>query len=240
VRQDSAGDGIGGRPDLAGVAALADPLRRDLYGFVIAQVGGASRDDVAAATGVARHVVRSHLDRLVEEGLLDVEFRRPPGRGGPGAGRPAKIYRRASREFAVSVPARRYDLAASVLARAVRRSVDESIPIGEALHETATAQGRSMGEEAARRAGSRPARPVVVAAVRGVLDEHGYETRCEGGDLILGNCPFAALLGDGTELICTMNMDVIRGALDSCGKRHLTADFDVRPDRCCVRVSGLT
>ena len=48
--------------------------------------------------GVARHTAKFHLDRLVEEGLLDTEFRRLSGRQGPGAGRPTKLYRRSARE----------------------------------------------------------------------------------------------------------------------------------------------
>ena len=59
------------------------------------------------------------LDRLVDEGLLEVGFRRLSGRTGPGAGRPSKLYRRSSRQLSVSLPERRYDLAGSLLATAI-------------------------------------------------------------------------------------------------------------------------
>ena len=62
-----------------------------------------------------------HLDRLVEAGLLETEFRRRSGRTGPGAGRPAKLYRRAARDFSVSLPAREYERAADLMATALQR-----------------------------------------------------------------------------------------------------------------------
>src|SRR5690242_11670803 len=105
--------------DVVRVAALNEPVRRELYRYVVAQDEPVSRDKAAAATGVAHHVAKFNLDRLVADGLLDVEYARPPGRGGPGAGRPAKLYRRSAREIAVTLPERRYDLAGGVLAEAV-------------------------------------------------------------------------------------------------------------------------
>src|SRR5687767_15672 len=89
---------------VAGVAALGEPVRRRLYWFVAAQAHPVSRDQAADALGIARHIVKFHLDRLEADGLLEAEFSRPPGRGGPGAGRPAKLYRRSSRQFTVSLP----------------------------------------------------------------------------------------------------------------------------------------
>ena len=52
------------------------------------------RDQAAQGVGVPTHTAKFHLDRLVDEGLLEVEFRRLSGRTGPGSGRPAKLYRR--------------------------------------------------------------------------------------------------------------------------------------------------
>ena len=97
------------------IAALGEPLRRALYRYVAAQPEPVSRDEAAAAVGIARHVTKFHLDRLEADGLLETSYSRPPGRGGPGAGRPAKRYRRSSGEVSVSLPARSYDLAGRVM-----------------------------------------------------------------------------------------------------------------------------
>ncbi len=105
------------------LGALADPVRRALYRFVADQPGAVSRDQAADGIDVPRHTAKFHLDRLVDEGLLVTEFRRLTGRTGPGAGRPAKLYRRSRKEVAVSLPSRRYDLAGDVLADAVERSL---------------------------------------------------------------------------------------------------------------------
>ena len=78
------GESLGDR--LARLAALAEPARRRLYDFVVHQKEPVSRDEAAAGIGVARHVAKFHLDRLVASGLLDVEYRRPPGRGDDDSG----------------------------------------------------------------------------------------------------------------------------------------------------------
>src|SRR5215210_1861832 len=104
---------------VAAVAALAEPTRRRLYEHVVRSPGSVSRDDVAGAMGVPRPTTAFHLDRLVADGLLDVHYERRSGRSGPGAGRPAKLYRRAECTVSVSLPERRYDLAGQLLAAAL-------------------------------------------------------------------------------------------------------------------------
>src|SRR5215218_1329714 len=102
--------------DLDRLAALAEPVRRRLYQFVVAQGEPVDRDAAAAGAGIGRPLAAFHLDRLAEAGLLDVTYRRRSGRTGPGAGRPAKFYGPADHEFSVSVPPRQYDLAAEIFA----------------------------------------------------------------------------------------------------------------------------
>src|SRR4051812_34198583 len=101
------------------VAALAEPTRRRLYEYVVRRPQPVGRDEAAGAVGVPRATTAFHLDRLVADGLLEVSFERRSGRTGPGAGRPAKLYRRSDCAVAVSLPARHYELAAELLAAAV-------------------------------------------------------------------------------------------------------------------------
>src|SRR3954471_7060684 len=143
-------------PDLdtriAQLSALAEPIRRALYAFVAAQREPVTREQAASGLDVPVHVAKFHLDRLVEDGLLDAEYRRPPGRGGPGAGRPAKVYRRSAIEVEVSLPERRYAVAGRVLVRAVAYAEREDVPIAAALEHVALDAGHDAGAEAARRA----------------------------------------------------------------------------------------
>src|SRR3954465_13716222 len=104
---------------MAAVAALAEPTRRRLYDHVVRQAAPVSRDEAAAAVGVPRPTVAFHLDRLVDDGLLDVVFERRTGRTGPGAGRPSKLYRRSECSVSVSLPERHYSLAGELLAEPV-------------------------------------------------------------------------------------------------------------------------
>ncbi|HWU30052.1 MAG TPA: helix-turn-helix domain-containing protein, partial [Microbacterium sp.] len=106
------------------IGSLADETRRALYEYVAGQTEPVSRDAAADAVGIAAHMARFHLDKLVEAGLLDTEFRRLSGRTGPGAGRPSKLYLRASGTISVSLPERRYDLVGHLLAGAIERAAE--------------------------------------------------------------------------------------------------------------------
>src|SRR5688572_24082433 len=122
---------------ISGIAALDQPLRRRLYRLLGEREGWTTRDEAAAALGVPRSVAAFHLDKLADAGVLEVRFERTTGRTGPGAGRPAKLYRRSAEEVAASVPERRYDLAGALLAAAVEEADRTGAPVGECLHRVA-------------------------------------------------------------------------------------------------------
>ena len=218
------------------VAALGEPVRRALYRFVVAQPEPVTRERAAAGVGVAQHTAKFHLDRLVHDGLLEASYRRPPGRGGPGAGRPAKVYRRSDTDLDVSLPERRYDLAGRLLVRAVAHATRTGSPATDALHAVAAEEGRSAGARLAANLG-RPARQSEVeATVFGALTAHGYEPRRDGNGIALANCPFHALTRESTEVVCGMNRAYLAGVLDGIGATTLEARLDPADGRCCVRL----
>lgn len=221
---------------VSGVASLAEPQRRALYQFVVRRGDAVSKDEAAVAMGVARSVAAFHLDRLVSDGLLVHEFRRLTGRQGPGAGRPAKLYRRAPGELSVSLPARQYDLAAGLLAAAVKEATDTGTPVGEALTRAAASRGRDLGERAREEAGKRPTRRALLGATLAVLDEQGYEPHQHGDEIVLVNCPFHALVEDQRDLVCGMNRDLLCGMADAVGGDVLAARLVPSEDTCCVRL----
>jgi predicted ArsR family transcriptional regulator len=216
---------------LAGVGVLAEPARRTLYRFVVRQHSPVSREQAAEAVGIPVHSVKFHLDKLVAAGLLEVEFRRLTGRTGPGAGRPAKLYRRSSREVALSVPPRRYDLAGEVLAEAVDRAVRGAVPVAEAVRRVAGEVGRGLAE-AEDAAGDDMTR------TSEVLGRHGYEPRVLDDELCLANCPFDRLATDHTELVCGLNLALVDGVLDGLQVETLRARLAPQPGFCCVKVAG--
>jgi len=218
------------------VAALAEPQRRAIYQFVVGRDGPVSKDDAAAALGVARSVAAFHLDRLVADGLLSTEFRRLSGRRGPGAGRPAKLYRRAAREVAVSLPPRHYGFVADLLATAVEASAGDGTPVADALRDAARHRGADLGAAVRGRAGDRPSRGALAATALALLEEQGYEPRMEDGQVVLVNCPFHALADRHRELVCGMNHDLLAAVSDAVGDDVLEAHLVPTEGRCCVRL----
>jgi predicted ArsR family transcriptional regulator len=213
------------------VAALAEPTRRRLYEYVARSPHPVSRDDVAGSLGVPRPTTAFHLDRLVDEGLLDVHYERRSGRTGPGAGRPAKLYRRSDCTVMVSLPERRYDLAGELLATAVTEAERSGERPAAVLDRTAYARGRELGETA-RAGGVADGR----GAVLGLLEEHGFEPRVDADGVALANCPFHALARDHTELVCGMNLRLLEGVLDGVSSSGLAAELRPVAGACCVRL----
>lgn len=202
---------------LATLQLLVEPVRRSLYRHVIAAAPAeVGRDAAAEAVGVSRSLAAFHLDKLVEAGLLAVSYRRLSGRSGPGAGRPAKLYRRAEGEHALSVPPRGYAAAARLLAE-----VADQAGLEPQLQAAARRAGADAGE-------SLPAGAEIVDA----LAERGYEPRRQGAEIRLRNCPFHALAREFPPLVCGMNLALLGGLLgESSGWQ---ARMDPRPGECCV------
>jgi len=213
------------------LGALADPVRRALYRFVAQQPDAVSRDQAAEGVEVPRHTAKFHLDRLVDEGLLVPEFRRLTGRTGPGAGRPAKLYRRSRKELTVSVPSRRYDLAGQVLADAVERSLD-GVPMDQAVVEAADNAARIVTEAYP------PAADHELERIGEVLAELGYEPRLEDG-LVLANCPYDRLAQDHRELVCGMNLAFVTAVGARLGCTGVRAGVESAAGRCCVRITDV-
>ena len=215
----------------ARIGALAEPVRRALYVFVVAQRDPVSRERAAAGVDVPLHTAKFHLDKLVEEGLLEVEFRRLTGRTGPGAGRPSKLYRRSARELSVSLPQRRYDVVGRILAGGVDRAGRGDVEVGAAVTEVAAEEGRRVAR-ATKATGSGLER------VASVLAEQGYEPTRREDDLLLANCPFDALAREHTELVCGMNESFVGGVVDGLGCVGLAARLDPEEGLCCVKVGS--
>ncbi|HEX6450615.1 MAG TPA: helix-turn-helix domain-containing protein [Trebonia sp.] len=222
--------------DLASVSRLDDPVRGRLYGFVSGCPEPVGRDEAAAAVGIGRALAVYHLDKLVEAGLLTVGYRRPPGRSGPGAGRPAKVYSRSDSEFTVTVPAREYQLAASLLVQAV--AADQSGLTQAALQDAARQLGAGLGQQR-RTDGSQGDAPRL--DVESALSQYGFEPwRDEEGTVRMRNCPFRRLAELRPEVICHMNLALIEGLVMGLGADGLYPVLDPNPGHCCVAIPAST
>ena len=216
---------------VAGIAALHDPVRRNLYLYVSERHSEVSRDEAATACGISRTLAAFHLDKLVDEGLLEPTYRRLTGRTGPGAGRPTKLYRRSDRQVSVSLPPRSYELAATLFASALDRPGAQ--PAQAELGEVAHRFGEMVGAEAHREAASGPSTPQ--EAIMTALRTYGYEPYEDtAGDVRLHNCPFHLLARDHRGLVCGMNLQLMAGVVEGLGLQGVTAVLEPRPHECCV------
>lgn len=215
------------------IALLDEPTRRRLYELVIASREAVSRDDAAEALGISRGLVAFHLDRLVAWGLLQAEYRRRNGRSGPGAGRPAKLYRRADREIAVSLPPRHYERAAGFFAEGLSRL--ERSAADHAVADVARERGAALGAEARTKAGPRPSRRSLRTALMDLLRRAGYEPEVESasGAVCLRNCPYHALATIHRDVTCQMNLAWAEGVASAVDAR-LQPQLAPSPGRCCV------
>ncbi|NML51756.1 transcriptional regulator [Streptomyces sp. R302] len=226
--------------DIEAIAALQDPVRRRLYEYVVAQGREVGRNEAAEAAGVARTLAAHHLDRLTEAGLLESGSRRLTGRSGPGAGRPAKVYRRAPGERSVSLPARDYRTAAELLAEAAELAgldaelCEAARRRGDALRE-ATGPCESL-EEAMERLASRGYEPHLEDAGAGVdaADATDDVTATAAAVIRMRNCPFHAVAERFPPLVCGMNLALLEGLLGESDA--VRARMDARPGECCVVV----
>jgi predicted ArsR family transcriptional regulator len=216
------------------IALLDEPNRRRLYELVTVSREPISRDDAAAELGMSRDLAAFHLDRLLDGGLVEAEYRRRGTRTGPGAGRPAKLYKRSEHDLAVSFPPRRYDVAAELLATAFERL---DAPSGaDAVAAVARELGTHVGLEARRGAGRRPGRKRIVAALLELLRGSGYAPEVEkaSGAICLRNCPYHTLAESHRVLTCGMNLAWAEGLADALGDSGLRPELAPKPGYCCV------
>lgn len=216
--------------NLAALATLADPTRRALYLHVLRSTADVGRDEAAAAVGVSRSLAAFHLDRLIEDGLLEAGFRRLTGRTGPGAGRPAKVYR-PSGSIDVQIPERDYRLAAELLLEGLRRT---KTGVGRREERVAHDKGIELGQQARGEVAGRKSRTAISRAVAFTLRDQGFSPEPYHTGFVLKNCPFDALATEYPETVCRLNLSFLRGLLEGAGAAHLRAVPVPRDGGCCV------
>jgi len=205
------------------VVALADSSRRALYEYVRRQDRPVSREEAGDAARMSRGLAAFHLEKLVEAGLLRAGVRPSPG-GRRGRGRAPKVYEAAGDGLAITIPQRRYELIAEILADAV---AEDPADAGEAAHRRAAERGRELG---ARLRGT--------GDLAGALAEVGFEPEADGAGVALRNCPFHALAARQTALVCGLNQAFVAGLLAGLAVGGVRAELAPRPGYCCVALSA--
>jgi len=206
------------------LCVLDDPARRAAY--VAVRTGGRplTRAEVAAEVGISVRLAAFHLEKLLSEGFLEATYERDER----SVGHPAKRYRPTGLELEVSIPPRRYDLAAEILAEALEAESPD--PPLESLGEVAAEYGRQVGRRARARNGD--------SRLLTALNVIGYEPATSGDDVVLRNCPFRHVAQARPEIICQMNLAFVAGVLAGTQSRSLHAVMSPSTERCCVVVTS--
>jgi predicted ArsR family transcriptional regulator len=214
-------------------ASLGDTTRRGIYIAAREAPEPVTAAEVAKLFSIHPNVARHHLDRLVDDGYLQVSHRRRPGRRGPGAGRPAKHYEPTDKDVAVQFPARRYDLLAELLARVVERLAPEGA--AEIAQQVGMEYGRELAAEIGipADAGYEAATIAVAKAMMGV----GFGTEAKPGDhlLVTHFCPFGETAAKHPELVCKLDQGIVRGLMEAAHQEPIAivSPHDA-PDEDCL------
>lgn len=201
----------------APVIALADASRRALYDYVRRQDHPVSREEAADTVGMARNLAAFHLDKLVDAGLLRAHYEAPAGQR-RGRGRTPKVYQPTTEGLSITIPERRYELIAEILADAV---VSDPTDAGTAARDHAHRRGHALGARLAEE------------ELLDVLSALGFEPA--GGDNVqLRNCPFHLLAVRHTTFVCGLNHAFLTGLVEGLGRPGPRARLAPRPGRCCV------
>ncbi|TDQ00480.1 helix-turn-helix transcriptional regulator [Labedaea rhizosphaerae] len=228
-----------GQDPIGALAALDDPLRRDMYAHIRQARHPVTRDEAAGAVGISRKLAAFHLDKLVVAGLLRTRYEFVGGV--PKVGRAPKVYEPSDLEVRVSIPPRQHDVLAEILLDAV---LDHGG--GETARDAALRAARRHGEAlgAAERARHRPGRlgaerALTIASV--VVERHGFEPDREASTCLrLRNCPFHPLAAKAPDLVCQINQAFLSGLLDGLRAPTVEAVLDPRAGECCVALRPAT
>ena len=221
--------------ELSAVAALADPVRRSLYAYIRREGRPVTRDEAAAHAGISRNLAAFHLDKLVAAGLLDAGTGEDARRR---IGRPPKTYRLSGLEVHVSIPPRRYEVAAELLLQATVAGERDGTRPRDALMTAAMHRGQDIGGKAMRRLRRGPLGPErALSLTETVAAECGFEpVRTDRQHVRLRNCPYQQLARHSRELICTMNAEFFSGVVEGIGGR-VRVDLVPWEGHCCVELS---
>lgn len=233
-----------GDPVIRAIAVLDDETRLGMYTFIRAAGRPVTRDEAATAVGISRKLAAFHLDKLVDAGLLQADYR--PVTRIRKVGRTPKVYQPVEVDIRVSIPPRRPDLLADILLDAVLASnsdddKDRGAGDGQARDaalRAARQHGHRIGaaeREQARLGRLGAERALTVTAA--VLDRHGFEpARRSSTCLRLSTCPFHPLASRAPDIVCGINHAFLAGLLDGLNAATVEAVLDPHADECCVEL----
>jgi predicted ArsR family transcriptional regulator len=211
-------------------SGLGVPGRRD----VILQLLRASAEprniaSVADELGVHPNTVRFHIDALLRAGRVEQVLGDSAGRGRP------PILFRASRRMDPTGPTN-YRLLAAILTGYVARDPDAASIAAQLGRSTSPALVASSAQ------GRAPSRTRAVTQLVELLAELGFEPEPADGrrarEIRLRHCPFQNLAEQHGEVICSVHLGLMQGALSAMRAPVHVDRLDpfVEPDLCVAHL----
>lgn len=191
--------------------AFGDPTRRAVYAFVVDDSEPVTAARAAARFGIHRTVARSHLEKLVEAGLLGWATRRRSG-----GGRPAKIYFSRGR-LEAQVPPRRYEQLARLLLEVVS-TMPAKESVDDRAHEAGYALGRAVARAQPNGAGAERPGGLSLEAAASWLAAEGYgvhvvQTSARQFAIEIANCVYREVAETAPSLVCACDRGLLCGLL---------------------------
>ena len=190
-------------------SALGDPTRRAIYIAVRESNEALTTTHIAELFDIHPNVARHHLDRLADDGFLQISDAPISRKGGPGAGRPAKRYEATEKEVSVHFAPRRFEMLVEMLIRVL----DEVAP--DDLSAIAESVGRAYGRELADEIGAPedPGYDAAVQAVATAMTGLGFsvDPDIDGQRLLTSHCPFGEAATSHPEVICSLDRGIVAG-----------------------------
>jgi len=192
--------------------ALGDATRRSLYRHVVESTEPRSAGEVGAAFGLHRTVARSHLEKLVEMGLLQVGLRRRAQ-----GGRPAKVYSPSEERLEIQLPPRRYEWLSRLLVQIVKRMPGDPVEIAGEV-------GRDFGRDHARAVlvgGALATSYAYLTPHRAAqwLSDNGYRAKLADGKanhqvtVEVGNCVYREVAPLAPGVVCALDHGMFCGLM---------------------------
>ncbi|TQJ50261.1 helix-turn-helix domain-containing protein [Phycicoccus sp. SLBN-51] len=223
--------GLGPRPASATAAAGAAPSRAAaaVLDQLAAHAGPVTAAALAESSGQHTNTVREHLDALVEAGLATRERAESSGRG-----RPAWLY--AATEVQQPV-VREYAGLATALAMQLART--STHPRDDAV-EAGRAWGEQLASERVTPSSPAGARREVVDLLTGLGFDPTADSRVQ--TVRLRQCPLIAAAREEPEVVCSVHLGIVRGALESWHTRSDETSLVpfAEPGACLLHLTGAT
>ena len=177
-------------------SSLGDPTRRAIYIAVRESGEPLTTSEVAGLFDIHANVARHHLDRLADDGYLQVSHRTSTHQG---AGRPAKSYEATNKEVTVHFAPRRFEMLTEMLFKVLEEVAPDNVS------DVAERVGRNYGEQLAAEIGApeEPGYDDAVQAVASAMTGLGFSVDPDvpGQQLLTSHCPFGESATNHPEVI---------------------------------------